>query len=127
MPRIAVTAVAVVAGALLVGCAAPAPAPAAAPLPRSAPVEPASVQQSAPVWSEGQAETQLRAAFARGGLLAEGVDGEVAPLRFDAAKAVLVHRAGGEFEPVAGPGAWLFATQTGRFWVFENGVILPGD
>jgi hypothetical protein len=113
-------AVAALAGALLVGCAAPASAP--APLPRPAPSQPAADA----AWSDDLALATLRAALGRRGHLPEVVDGPMAPLSFDAGK-VVVHQDGGAFETVAGGGAWLVATHTGAFWVFQSGVVLPAD
>lgn len=114
MNRIAVAAVA---ASLLVGCAAPAPAPLA---------RPAAVEQTVTAWSDRGAEAHLRGALARRGHAPEVVEGVVAAGSFDPVKSI-VHQDGGEYETLAGPGAWLIATQTGRFWVFENGVVLPAD
>jgi hypothetical protein len=86
MPRIALAAVA---GALLVGCAAPIP------LVRPMPAPPSVL------WSE--------------------------ELAFDAGKTLTFNRADGETELVAGPGAWLIATDRGRAWVFENGVVVSTE
>jgi hypothetical protein len=111
MNRIAVAAFA---GALLVGCAAPAPAPLARPAP---------VEQTVTAWSDLRAEAHLRGALARRGYAPEVVEGVVAPLSFDPVKSI-VHQDGGDYQTLAGPGAWLVATQTGRFWVFENGAVV---
>ena len=117
MNRIAVAAAA---GALLVGCAAPATVPAPAPLSR-----PPAVQQTV-AWSDMLAESHLRGTLVRRGHMPEVVEGMMAPMSFDATK-VVQHQDGGQVETLAGPGAWLVATYTGSFWVFENGVVVPAD
>lgn len=48
-------------------------------------------------------------------------------LSYDANKTLGFNRADGESELIAGPGAWLVATERGRVWVFENGVVFPTE
>src|SRR5262245_47224129 len=117
MPRIAVVAVA---GALVVACTVPAVAP--APLGRPEPSRPVVADP----WSDDLAIANLRAALQHRGHAPEVVDGVMAPLIFDPGKAV-VHQDGGEFETIAAGGAWLVASHSGSFWVFESGVVLPAD
>jgi len=60
----------------------------------------------------------LSAALERRGLALQGA----APLAFDAGR-VWQREDGGQIETLAGPSAWLFATDSGRFWVFESGAV----
>jgi hypothetical protein len=113
-------AVAIAAGALLVGCAAPVVAP--APLDRP-PAQPAV----AAAWPDDLAVANLRAAFARRGYRPEVGGGVMAPVSFDPARVIVHQDAFGQFTTVAAGGAWLVATDTGTFWIFESGIVLPAD
>lgn len=80
--------------------------------------------EAAPAWSAEQAEAGLRAALQRRDYAPDVVDGTIVPLRFDASM-TWQRPDGGQVETLAGPGAWLFATTDGQFWVFESGIVLP--
>lgn len=84
---------------------------------RVQPARPIALEAPKP-WAVDDADLDLSAALERRGQALQGA----APVAFDAGR-VWQREDGGQIETLAGPGAWLFATDTGRFWVFESGAV----